>query len=160
MFRLGSTQPWQRGLVSDQRAHGLINVCRVPAKGGGNCNIRPHISHEICPDVLKYFLSLDSSQMAEKAGRVHFYHHFSSRLSVQKTRCPVQIHNAVPSVHCLSYNMNFGSRKYLFTAASPLLPGDHDLSRQAVASVVSSMSLWTRKAFLGGLCMAHGHVSV
>lgn len=78
--------------------------------------------------------------MAEKAGRVNFYHHFSFRLLVQKTRCPVQIHKAVPSVHCLSYNMNLGSVKYLFTAASVLLPVEHDLSRQTVASVASSMA--------------------
>lgn len=99
--------------------------------------------------------------MAEKAGRVHFYHHFSSRLLVQKTRCPVHIPNAVPSVHCLRYkDMNLRSVKYLFTAASLLLPVEHDLARQAVASVASSMSLWTRRAFLGGLCMAHRHGSV
>lgn len=118
-FRLSSTQPWQQELVSHERAYGLINMCRVPAKGGGNCRVRPHIPHETCPSVFKYFLSLYSSQVAEKAERLHFYHHFSSRLLVQKTRCLLQIHNVVPSVHCLSYNnMNLMSLKDPFLAAS------------------------------------------
>lgn len=151
MHGVQSVQAWfNQELVSHERAYGLINICRMPTKGGGNCNIRPHIPHKICPSVFnsKCFLSLYSSQMAEKAVRVHFYHHFSSRLLVQKTRCPVQIHNAVPSVHWLSYkDMNLGSVKDLFTAASLLLPVEHDLSRQAVASVASSMSFWTKNPF-------------
>lgn len=46
--------------------------------------------------------------------------------------------------------------KCLFTAASLLLPVQLDLSRQAMASVGSSMSLWTRKAFWEGCAWPTG----
>lgn len=152
-FRLGSTQPWQQGLVSHERAYGFRNMCRVPAKGGGNCRVRPCIPHEICPSVFKYFLSLYSSQMVKKAGWVHFYHSFSSRLLVQKIRCPVQVHNAVSSVHCLSYNdRNLRSVKDLFAAAAS---GAQSLQTSNGFSGVLHVTQG-KESLLGGLCMAHG----
>lgn len=156
-FRLGSTQLWQQGLVSHERAYGFRNMCRVPAKRGGSCRVRPRIPHEICPSVFKYFLSLYSSQMVKKAGWVHFYHSFSSRLLVQKIRCPVQVHSAVSSVHCLSYNdRNLRSVKDLFAAAAS---GAQSLQTSNGFSGVLHVTQG-KESLLGGLCMAHGRGSI
>jgi len=51
-LRLGSSQPWWWELESHKRTYGLRNICTVPVKGGGNCKVGLHVSHEVCPSVL------------------------------------------------------------------------------------------------------------